>query len=127
MNVTLWGLAGLLAALFLAGGLNKLLRPPENLAAAGMGFVEDFRPGTIQGIGALEILGATGLILPALLDIGARGLVPFSATCLAGLMLGAVITHARRHEPQGIAVAGVLLALTALLAAGRWGFTPFGS
>lgn len=127
MNVTLWGLAGLLAAVFLASGLNKLVRPREKLAAAGMGFVEDFGHGTIQGIGALEIFGAAGLVLPALLGIGAQVLVPLSATCLAGLMLGAVITHARRHEPQGIAVAGVLLALTALLAAGRWGFTPFGS
>jgi hypothetical protein len=126
MNVALWGLAGLLAAVFLASGLNKLARPKEKLAAAGMGFVEDFGRGTIQGIGVLEIVGAAGLVLPALLGVGARILAPLSATCLAVLMLGAAFTHARRREPQGVAVAGVLLGLTALLAAGRWGLTPFG-
>ena len=127
MNVALWTLAGLLAAGFLASGLTKLIQPKERLAASGMEFVEDFGDSTVKGIGALEILGATGLVLPALLGVGAQVMVPLAATGLAVLMLGAVVTHARRREPQGIVVAGVLLVLTALLASGRWGFAPFGN
>ena len=127
MNVALWALAGLLAAGFLASGLNKLLRPKEELAGAGMEFVEDFGDSTVKGIGALEILGATGLVLPALLGVGGRVMVPLASSCLTVLMLGAVLTHARRREPQGIVVAGVLLVLTALLASGRWGFAPLGT
>jgi uncharacterized membrane protein len=126
MNVALWALTALLAAGFLASGLNKLMKPKEQLAASGMEFVEDFGDSTVKGIGALEILGAMGLVLPAILGVGARVMVSLTATCLAVLMLGAVLTHARRREPQGLVVAGLLLGLTSLLAFARWGFAPFG-
>src|SRR5262249_10161532 len=56
MNVTLWIIAGLLAAAFLAGGAVKLVSPKEKLAGAGMGFAEDFSPGAVKAIGTLEIL-----------------------------------------------------------------------
>ena len=68
MNVVLWIIAGLLAVAFLGAGLSKLLQPKEKLAAT-MGWVEDFSPGTIKLIGALEVLAAIGLVLPAALDV----------------------------------------------------------
>jgi hypothetical protein len=67
MNVALWIIAGLLAVTFLASGAMKLIWPKEKLAAAGMGFVEDFSAGTVKAIGTLEVLAAVGLIALAVL------------------------------------------------------------
>ena len=107
MNLVLWIIASLLAAVFLASGLMKLTQPKEKVAAAGMGWVESFSPGAVRGIGLLEVLAALGLILPAALHI-APVLVPLAALGLVALMVGAAVTHARRGEPPMIAVTVVL-------------------
>ena len=120
MNVVLWILAGLLAAVFLFAGLSKLVQSTKKLAASGMGWVEDFSPGALKAIGTLEVLAALGLVLPAALDL-APVFVPLAATGLVLLMLGAALTHRRRHEPQMIVVNTVLLALAAAVAVGRFG------
>ena len=120
MNVVLWIVAGLLAVAFLAAGLMKLAQPKKKLADSGMGWTEDFSDGAVKGIGALEVLGALGLILPAVFDV-ATVLVPIAATGLALVMLGAAVTHARRRENQMVVVNVVLLALAAFVAWGRFG------
>ncbi len=120
MNVVLWIVAGLLAVAFLTSGLMKLSQPKKKLADSGMGWTEDFSDGAVKGIGALEVLGALGLILPAVFDV-ATVLVPIAATGLALVMLGAAVTHARRRENQMIVVNVVLLALAAFVAWGRFG------
>jgi hypothetical protein len=120
MNVFLWILAGLLALAFLAAGGGKPAQPKEKLAASpNMAWTEDFSPGVIKMIGALEVLAAIGLILPAALDI-VPVLVPPAATGLVLLMIGAVITHARRKKSAAIIANVVLLALAAV-AWGRFG------
>ncbi len=68
MNVVLWIVAGLLAVAFLAAGAMKLAQPKEKLAASGMGWANDFAGVLVKLIGALEVLAAVGLILPAMLD-----------------------------------------------------------
>ncbi|GAA0987570.1 DoxX family protein [Acrocarpospora macrocephala] len=123
MNIALWIITGLLAVIFLASGAVKLIQPKEKLAASGMGFAEDFSAGAVKAIGTLEILAAVGLILPALLDI-APVLVPLAAVGLVLLMIGASITHLRRHEAQAIVVNLAFLALAALVAWGRFGPSP---
>jgi uncharacterized membrane protein YphA (DoxX/SURF4 family) len=121
MNITLWVIAGLLAFAFLAAGLTKLAQPKQKLAASpGMGWTESFSPGTIKLIGLLEVLAAIGLILPAALGI-TPVLVPLAALGLSLLMIGAAITHARRHELPVIAANLVLLVLAAVVAWGRFG------
>jgi uncharacterized membrane protein YphA (DoxX/SURF4 family) len=124
MNIALWIIAGLLAIAFLASGAMKLIQPKERLAAFGWGWVEAFNAGAVKGIGALEVLAAAGLILPAALDI-APVLVPLAAVGLGLLMVGAMITHSRRHEARNMAMALTLLALAALVAWGRFSPEPF--
>jgi uncharacterized membrane protein YphA (DoxX/SURF4 family) len=119
MNVVLWIIAGVLAVAFFAAGLTKLTQPKEKLAAT-MGWVEDFSPGMVKLIGALEVLAAIGLILPAALDI-VPVLVPLAAVGLVALMVGAAITHARRKEAPMIAINLVLLLLAAVVIWGRFG------
>ena len=120
MNVVLWIIAGLLAAVFAMAGLMKIAQPKAKLAASGMAWTEGFSAGAIKGIGALEVLAAIGLILPAALDI-APVLVPVAATGLAVMMLGAALVHARRKENQMITVNVILLILAAVVAWGRFG------
>ena len=124
MDVLLWIIAGLLALAFLGAGLTKLVQPREKLAAT-MGWVDDFPPGTVKLIGALEVLAAVGLVLPAALDV-VPVLVPLAAVGLVALMIGAAVTHARRGETPMIAVNVVLLVLAVVVAWGRfgpWSFT----
>jgi uncharacterized membrane protein YphA (DoxX/SURF4 family) len=124
MDVVLWIIAGLLALVFLGAGLTKLVQPKEKLAAT-MGWVDDFSPGTVKLIGALEVLAAVGLVLPAALDV-VPVLVPLAAVGLVALMIGAAVTHARRRETPMIAVNVVLLVLAVVVAWGRfgpWSFT----
>ena len=59
MNVFLWVLAGVLAAVFLGSGVLKLARTKSQLASAGQGWVEQFPAGTIKLIGVvLAVLAA---------------------------------------------------------------------
>jgi uncharacterized membrane protein YphA (DoxX/SURF4 family) len=120
VNAVLWIIAGVLAVAFLASGVMKLTRTREQLAASGMGWATDFGPGTVRLVGALEVLAAIGLILPALLGI-APVLVPLAATGLVLVMIGAAVVHARRGEYPLIAVNVVLLILAAVVAWGRFG------
>jgi uncharacterized membrane protein len=120
VNVVLWIVAGVLAAAFLASGLMKLAQPKKKIVDSGMGWAEDFSDGAVKGIGALEVLGALGLILPAVFDV-ATVLVPIAASGLALIMLGAAVTHARRKESQMVVVNVVLLLLAAFVAWGRFG------
>jgi len=126
VNVALWIIAGLLAVAFLAAGAMKVVRTKEQLAEAGMAWVEDFSPGTVTLIGALEILAAIGLILPAVLDI-APVLVPLAALGLVLMMIGAVVVHVRRKEVPAMVPSVVLLVLAAIVAWGRFGPYSFTS
>ena len=124
MNVVLWIIAAVLAVAFLGAGLMKLGQPRQKLVESGMGWAGDFSPGAVKAIGALEVLGALGLILPALFDV-ATVLVPIAAVGLAVIMLGAIVVHARRKEPQMVVANVVLLVLAVVVAWGRFGEWSF--
>lgn len=126
LNLWLWIVAGLLAVAFLISSSTKLFVPKEKLAAlhpAGR-WVEDFSAGAVRAIGAIELLAAVGLILPAALDI-APVLVPLAATGAVLLFVGAVMTRLRRGERKPLLADLVYLALAAFVAWGRFGPEPF--
>ncbi len=123
MDVVLWVIAGILAAIFLAAGTTKLLRSKDALADAGMGWVQDFEAPALKVIGLLEVLAAIGLVLPYFVGVGV--LVPLAATGLGLLMVGAMLTHLRREEHSLVAVNGVLLLMAAAVAVGRFAGLPF--
>jgi hypothetical protein len=121
LDLALWIVAGLLAAAFLAGSA-KMFVPREKMAALGAAsrWVEDFTPGALKAIGALELLAAAGLILPAALDI-APVLVPLTATGAVVLFAGAIIMRLRRGERATIVADLAYLAMAAFVAWGRFG------
>ena len=63
MNTALWILQGILASTFIMTGMMKLIRKIADIEPM-MVFVEDFTKAQIRGIGLIETIGATGLILP---------------------------------------------------------------
>lgn len=124
MNIAVWIVTGLLALLFLGAGAMKIIKPKAELVEAGQGWAADFPDGVVKFIGVAEVLGAIGLVLPALVDI-ATWLVPAAAIGLVVVMAGAIVTHLRRSELPNVGVNVVLLALAAFVAVERIGPAAF--
>lgn len=121
MNVTLWVIASLLAAVFIAVGTRKLTIPREKLLPK-MAAVADYTDTQVKLVGAAEVLGGVGLILPVLLEI-APILVPIAATGLALMMVGAVAVHLRRGDGVRHTIPAIVLGVLAVIVAvGR--FSP---
>ena len=85
-NVGLWVVQGVLAALFLFAGGMKLITPVEVLSV-----MSPFPGEFIRFIGACEVLGALGLVLPWALGIR-RELTPLAAAGLVIIMIGATVS-----------------------------------
>ncbi|WP_411110534.1 DoxX family protein [Streptomyces sp. c-19] len=126
MNLALWIVTGLLAAAYLLGGAFKVITPKEKIVASGRSarWAEDFSAGGVKTIGALEVLAAVGLVLPAVLG-SAPVLVPLAALGLVLMMTGAAITRIRRHEMTFLVVDLAYLALAAFVVWGRFGPESF--
>ena len=120
MNVALWVVAAVAAAISFAAAVNKLMQPKaELLKQDNMAWANDFSDATITRIGAIEMLGVFGLILPQ-----ATGrveiLTPIAAVGLILLQVGALITHARRGEWRMLTINIPLILALAYVAIGRF-------
>jgi uncharacterized membrane protein YphA (DoxX/SURF4 family) len=111
MIIALWILNALLAIAYLASGAMKLARPKEALAASGLAWTEDYTSTGVKAIGAAEVVGAVGLIVPLATGI-APLLTPIAAAALAVLMIGAAMVHLRRNETANALPALVLAVLS---------------
>jgi uncharacterized membrane protein YphA (DoxX/SURF4 family) len=99
MSIVFWVVSALVALAFFAAGMTKLTQPKEKMSTqTQLKWVEDFDQNTIRGIGALELLGAIGLILPRVFNV-LPWLSSLAAVGLILTMLGAAMTHIRRKEP----------------------------
>ena len=125
MNVALWIVTSLLAALLLVSSA-KLVITKEKILSTGSNaqWVEDFSPGALKALGVLELMGAVGLILPAVLGI-APILVPLAATGAALLFIGAITMRLRRGEKATAAFEVIYLAMAVFVAWGRFGPESF--
>ncbi len=122
MSILLWLLQIVLAVIFLLAGGIKIFQHYDTLAAR-MPWVEDYSPGMVRGIGALEVLGALGLILPGILGM-LPILTPLAAVGLAVIMLLAFLRHMRRGESGQMGLTAILFAVLLLVALGRFLFAP---
>ncbi|MBM3773218.1 MAG: DoxX family protein [Acidimicrobiia bacterium] len=110
-----WTLQILLTLAFGAAGTMKLITPKDQLVANGMGWANDFSHTQVQLIGAAEVLGAVGLVVPAATDI-LPVLTPTAAAGLTVLMAGAAMMHLQRGEPPVVPlVVGLLAAIVVWL------------
>jgi uncharacterized membrane protein YphA (DoxX/SURF4 family) len=118
MSKILWTVQVLLAALFLFAGVMKFITPVETMTRQ-MPMSGLF----LHFIGAAEICGALGLVLPGALRIR-PGLTPLAAAGLVVIMVGATVISLRiAPAPQALfpLVCGLLLAWVAW---GRWRLVP---
>jgi uncharacterized membrane protein len=118
VNVLLWVLQAILAAVFLATGLNKAVRSKAAMIRMSHWW-QAWPAGAIKALGVAELLGVAGLILPWATGI-ARVLTPLAAVGLAVVLAGAAATHLRFREYRVVPAVVVLLAAAIVVAAGRF-------
>ena len=118
MNVALWIVQGLLAALFVFSGGMKLVLPIEKMqdpvALPGL---------FLRFIGVCELLGGIGLILPSLLRIR-PGLTPLAAAGLIVIMIGAVVISVIYMGVASALIPLLVGILAAFIAYGRSRLAP---
>ena len=112
-NKVLWVVQGLLAALFLFAGGAKLVLPAE----AMKGPIE-LPVAFLRLIGAAELLGAIGLIIPWLTRIRPV-LTPLAAAGLVIIMIGATVLTGVGMGIAQAAFPGIVGSLALLVANGR--------
>ncbi|HXD32895.1 MAG TPA: DoxX family protein [Pyrinomonadaceae bacterium] len=118
MNIVLWILQILLALLFLAAGVPKLIFSMEKLIAMGPPNQVQLPFLFLRFIGICEVLGALGLVLPGI--FGAKKfLTPLAAAALVIIMIGAVVVSAMGPGVAGAIVPAVTGLLCAVVAYGR--------
>jgi uncharacterized membrane protein YphA (DoxX/SURF4 family) len=117
VNVVLWIVQALLAALFAFAGVMKLVMPIEEMTK------QIAMPGAfLRFIGVAEILGGLGLVLPGLFGIR-PGLTPLAAAGLVIIMMGATVISLQLGVAMAVLpfMVGVLAVLVAYA---RWRVAP---
>jgi putative oxidoreductase len=122
MTIALWVVQGLLALLFLFAGFVKAFLPLPRVKKT-FPWANDVPPGLTRFIGGAELLGALGIILPAV-----TGILPWltiaAAIGLALVLLCAAVFHASRREFSGIGLNVILLGLSLFVVIGRLLWVP---
>ncbi|ASW88138.1 DoxX family protein [Mycobacterium intracellulare] len=119
MNIALWAVQGLLAFAYLVAGGLKVVRPREQLVASGrLDWMKDHSDAAVKAVGAVEIVGALGVILPEATGI-ARILTPIAAVGLVIVQIGAMRVHLTCNEREPLPINVILLLLAAFVAVGR--------
>ena len=121
-NIALWILQVILAAMFAMAGFTKATTPLTDLATM-MTWTADLPSFMVRFIGASEILGGVGLLLPALLRIKPV-LTPVAAAGLVLVMVLAALFHISRGEFAAIGFNFGFAALAAFVAWGRFKKVP---
>lgn len=117
-NIGLWAVQIVLAGIYGMAGVMKLAQPMEALVASGMSYAGDYPELLTRFIGTMEILGAIGILLPALTRIQPR-LTVWAALGFSLIQVLAMALHASRGELGILPVNLVLLGLSLLVAWGR--------
>ncbi len=125
LHIGLWVVQGLLAFAFVMAGAMKLGTSQADLLAAGehMAWAGRVSPGLIKFIGAAELLGGLGLVLPAATRIAPK-LTPVAALGLVTVMVLAAGHHLTHGEAAAIGPNLVLALLAGFVAWGRLSPAP---
>lgn len=113
LNTALWTAQIVLAAIFLFAGGMKLVAPVAEMTKDSQipGFM-------LRGVGVVEVLGALGLLVPAVLGFRTV-LVPVAAAGLVLVMCGAVGATLATGQTVGAVISMAVGALLAAVAYGR--------
>jgi len=117
-QIGLWIAQLLLAGFYGLAGFMKTTMTPEQLVPIGLNYAVDIPHWLLLFIGACEIAGAIGIVLPAATRI-APSLTPLAALGFVALQVLAIGFHIMRGEAHSLAFNVVLLALAAFVLWGR--------
>ena len=116
-SIILWAAQLLLAAAYGLFGSMKATQPLDQLAKM-MTWIPSFPPLFVRSLGAVEVLGAIGLILPSLTRIQPR-LTVIAALCILVHQFLAVSLHVSKGEISVLGLNVVLIVLAAFIFWGR--------
>jgi putative oxidoreductase len=114
LNIALWIVQSLLAALFLMAGIFKLVKPE---------MAKDLPAGLVYFIGISETLGGVGILLPSILRIKPM-LTPLAALGFSIILVLAAIFHISRGEVSHVPPIVVFLAMSVFVVWGRYKKAP---
>jgi hypothetical protein len=120
LKKTLWTIQILLACIFLFAGGAKFVLPADQMT---QGMPAWLSISFLHFIGACEVLGAIGLILPGLLHIK-PGLTPLAASGLTIIVIGATAVTVMGGMIATALFPLVTAVLAAFVAYGRWRLAP---
>ena len=115
MNIGLWTVQVILAALFLFSGVMKFMMPVARMQEGPVKLPGLF----LHFIGVAEMLGGLGLILPGMLRVR-RGLTPLAAAGLLIIMIGATVVTLMGGGGATALLPLAVAVLVAFVAYGRW-------
>jgi putative oxidoreductase len=122
LTIGLWTAQTILALMFGMAGVMKTTQPIAELAQK-LVWPGAVPPGLVRFIGASELLGALGLLLPSVTRIK-PGLTPLAAAGLVTIMALASVFHLTRGELPAIAFNLALGSVAAFVAWGRYRKAP---
>ena len=122
MNIALWVVQGLLALLFLMSAGMKTFTPLATMRKK-MTWANGIPAAFVRFLGVAEVLGAIGLIVPAVTGIQSW-LTVAAAIGLGVVMVGASVFHTSRREYQRMGIPLVLLLLMVFVVLGRGVLAP---
>ena len=118
MNIALWIVQGLLAAMYGMAGIMKTFQTSK--AKEQLPWAKNRSDGFVRFVGTSELLGALGLILPLLTGI-LPWLTPLAAIGLTLIQLLAIFTeHLPKKEYNILPINLLLLVLSVFVLVGRW-------
>lgn len=118
LNILLWAVQLLIAALFLLSGAMKLGYPINKLAAL-YPWTGQVSAAFVRLMGVIDLAGGLGLLLPSLLRIK-PALTVWAAIGIVILMVSAILFHVSRGEQSVTGFNVVVALLAALVAWGRY-------
>ncbi|MDQ5928943.1 MAG: hypothetical protein QG594_721, partial [Bacteroidota bacterium] len=116
LNITLWIAQTLISLTLIWAAYAKLLQPIEETAKMLPWAVDN--PGLLKFTGFIDLLGALGIILPAIFRIQPK-LTVFAAYGTIALMIAASAFHVSRGEASLIGMNIFFLLLAVFVAWGR--------
>ncbi|MFF7169023.1 DoxX family protein [Streptomyces pseudovenezuelae] len=119
MSIAYWIVAGLLALFYFYAGTMKVIRSRDQLRPM-MAWVDRVPLPVVRVLGTVEVLGATGLLLPPLTGI-APSLASAAAIGFVLLQTGAIAVHLTGEDRRIVLNLGLLAtaAVTLWLATAR--------
>ncbi|MET8702013.1 DoxX family protein [Kitasatospora sp. NPDC004723] len=107
MNTAYWIVAAPLALFYLYAGTLKAIRSRDQLRPM-MTWVDRTPLPVLRALGAVELLGASGLVLPPLTGV-APSLAPAAAIGFVLLQTGAIAVHLRGEDRRIALNAGLVV------------------